>query len=53
MSAYLLQDRFQYYVVMSVVFGLSICMAKCNYLLLGMKMIYWDCFCLLGVLGIF
>ena len=29
---------------MSVVFGLSICMAKCNSLLFGMKMIYWDCF---------
>ena len=33
---------------MSVVYGLSVCMAKCNFLLLGMKIIYLDCFLWVG-----
>ena len=35
MAAYLLYDPFQQYLEISAVFGLSICMAKCNNSIVG------------------
>ena len=46
MAAYLLYDPFQQYLEISAVFGLSICMARCNNSTVGIEndllvLLYW------------